>query len=323
MSLGILEKLWGLFKVKKAPQSYGRDVIAETPEETDSEGYGLPRLCHRVCGAIVAIWLLGVFGSTLHSIAIAQTALERLAFDGIALLELVIVLYVALFWRRTFAALPEVKQLKRNDFVDALPALTEKLRSDYIDRFPGLDEYARTAGFSEDAPILQMLARLKDHLYADSAGFMEDFERFQGLQDARASEIIKKYAKTIAVKTAASPWKVVDVISVFLNSTLMVCKLAKVYQRKTTRHEASRLVVRWFVNLYISGELGQIVEGGADIISNGVSEWIGREGVAAFVQPAVPLLAKFGGKFAEGGMNAYLAYRLGRRACAYFKVLVD
>ena len=103
----------------------------------------------------------------------------------------------------------------------------------------------------------------------------------------------------------------------------MVCELAKVYHRKTTRHEASRLVVRWFVNLYISGELGQIAEGGADVISDGASEWIGSEGVAAFVQPAVPLLAKFGGKIVEGGVNAYLAYRLGRRASEYFKELVD
>lgn len=291
--------------------------------KTEPEKYGLLRLCKYICGAVVAIWLLGTFGSTLHSIAIAQTLLECLAFLGIALLELFIVSYVVLFWRRTFSALPEVRQLKRKDYVDALPVLSDKLRSSYIKSFPSRDEYAQAAGFPKDAPVLQMLARLKDHKYADSVGFIEEFENFQRSLDARSLEIIKKYAKMIAVKTAASPWKAIDVISVFFNSTLMVCELAKVYHRKTTRHEASRLVVRWFVNLYISGELGQIAEGGADIISDGASEWLGSEGVAAFVQPAVPLLAKFGGKIVEGGVNAYLAYRLGRRASEYFKELVD
>lgn len=291
--------------------------------KAESEKYGLLRLCKYICGAVVAIWLLGTFGSTLHSIAIAQTLFERVTFVGIAFLELFIVLYVVLFWRRTFSALPKVKQLKRKDYVDALPVLSDKLRSGYIKSFPSRDEYAQAAGFSKDAPALQMLARLKDHKYADSVGFIEEFENFQRSLDTRSLEIIKKYAKMIAVKTAASPWKAIDVISVFFNSTLMVCELAKVYHRKTTRHEASRLVVRWFVNLYISGELGQIAEGGADIISDGASEWIGSEGVAAFVQPAVPLLAKFGGKIVEGGVNAYLAYRLGRRASEYFKELVD
>ena len=103
----------------------------------------------------------------------------------------------------------------------------------------------------------------------------------------------------------------------------MVSKIAKVYHRQVSRQQAFRLVTHWFINLYISGELGQITEGAADTIAEGTADWLGNEGVSAVLQPAVPLLAKFGGKIAEGGINAYLAYRLGSRACEHFRELVD
>lgn len=291
--------------------------------DVESAEVGLRRLCVVVCLVLVAIWLLGIFGSTIHSISVAQTLLEKVVFLIVGVLELVVVGFVVCFARRTFARLPKIVQLRRSEFAGKRPQLAERLRCDYLRGFPPGSQYAEMAGFREDDPALFMLARLKDHRYADSVGFMEEYEKFQGALDVRALEIIKKYATLIGLKTAASPWKAVDMIAVFFNSTLMVCDLAIVYQRRTTRRDAFRLVVRWFVNLYISGELGEVVEGGADAISDGASEWLKGEDLPSLLQPTVPLLAKFGGKIVEGGANAYLAYRLGRRASQYFKELID
>ena len=299
------------------------DDSSEHPQERNEvyEKYGLLKLVAYACVAIVAIWLLGSFGSVLHSIAISESMPELLVFVAIFLIEVSVVWYVIYFAKKTFAKLPEVVQLHRKGQSDQ--TLAKQLKDGYILQFPEPDQYVKFAGFEKNDEALQLLVRLRDHKYADSAGFMNEYEQFQSELDKRASEVIKKYAKLIGLKTAASPWKTVDIIAVFFNSTLMVCDIASVYHRRVSRQMAFRLVFRWFINLYISGELGQVAEGAADAIAKGTSEWLGEEGVSAILQPAVPLLAKFGGKIAEGGVNAYLAYRLGRRASEYFKELVD
>lgn len=299
------------------------DDSSEHPQERNAvyEKYGLLKLVAYACVAIVAIWLLGSFGSVLHSIAISESISEMLVFVAIFLIEVSVVWYVIYFAKKTFAKLPEVVQLHRKGQSDQ--TLARQLRNDYILQFPEPGQYAKFAGFDRDDEALQLLVRLRDHKYADSAGFMNEYDQFQAALDKRASGVIKKYAKLIGLKTAASPWKAVDIIAVFFNSTLMVCDIASVYHRQVSRQTAFRLVVRWFINIYISGELGQVAEGAADAIAKGTSEWLGEDGVSAVLQPAVPLLAKFGGKIAEGGINAYLAYRLGRRASEYFKELVD
>ena len=304
-------------------------VAPELPKElkrenTDvAENLGLIKLTAYACGAIVAIWLLGSFGTVLHNIAIAASVPEMLVFCLIFIIEVSIVWYVIHYAKKTFAGLPKIAQIRRKEYTGGLLALATKLKSDYIQQFPGPDQYAELSGFKPGHAALCLLSRLRDHKYADSTGFMDDYDRFQLEQDRQALEIIKHYAKLIGIKTAASPWKVVDIIAVFFNSTLMVSKIAKVYHRQVSRQQAFRLVTHWFINLYISGELGQITEGAADTIAEGTADWLGNEGVSAVLQPAVPLLAKFGGKIAEGGINAYLAYRLGSRACTCFRELVD
>ena len=287
------------------------------------EDFGLLKLVAYVCGAICVIWLLGALGSVLHSIATAASIPEMVLFCLIFVIEVSVVWYVIHYARKTFARLPKITQIHRKEYGDAPNKLAAKLKSDYIRQFPEQDQYAKLSGFPQDHDALHLLERLRDHRYADSVGFMEDYNLFQMEQDKQALTVIKRYAKIIGIKTAASPWKVVDIIAVFYNSTLMVAKIAKVYHRQISRRQSFRLVFHWFVNLYISGELGQITEGTADAIAQGASKWLGEDGLASVLQPAVPLLAKFGGKVAEGGINAYLAYRLGSRACEQFRELVD
>ena len=264
-------------------------------EDVDaSEKFGLLKLIAYACSAIAVIWLLGSFGTVLHSIAVAESIPEMLLFCLIFVIEVSVVWYVIHY-----------------------------AKNEYIRLFPARDRYAELSGFKDDAAALYLLSRLRDHKYADFNGFMDEYSQFQLALDKQALEVIKHYAKIIGIKTAASPWKVVDIIAVFFNSTLMVSKIAKVYHRRVSRQQAFRLVIHWFINLYISGELGQVTEGAADAIARGASEWLGEEGISSVLQTAAPLLAKFGGKLAEGGINAYLAYRLGSRACEHFRELVD
>ena len=308
---------------KQIPDASDSSEEHQREDRDDAEDSGLLKLTAYACGAIVAIWLLGSFGTVLHSIVVAESIPEMVLFCLIFVIEVSVVWYVIHYAKKTFSELPKITQIHRKEYSGALHTLATKLKSDYIRRFPAQDQYAKLSGFKRGDAALCMLSRLLDHKYADSVGFMDEYDRFQLALDKQALAIIKHYAKIIGIKTAASPWKVVDIFAVFFNSTLMVSKIAKVYHRQVSRQQAFRLVIHWFINLYISGELGQITEGAADAIAQGASEWLGEEGISAVLQPAVPLLAKFGGKIAEGGVNAYLAYRLGNRACKHFRELVD
>lgn len=308
---------------KQIPDASDSSKEHQREDRDASEDFGLLKLTAYACGAIVAIWLLGSFGTVLHSIAVAESIPEMVLLCLIFVIEVSVVWYVIHYAKKTFSELPKITQIHRKEYSGALHTLATKLKSDYIRQFPELDRYADLSGFKQGDAALSMLSRLRNHKYADSVGFMEEYDRFQLAQDKQSLVIIKHYAKIIGIKTAASPWKAVDIIAVFFNSTLMVSKIAKVYHRQVSRQQAFRLVIHWFVNLYVSGELGQIAEGAADAIAQGASEWLGEEGISAVLQPAVPLLAKFGGKIAEGGVNAYLAYRLGSRACKHFRELVD
>ena len=308
---------------KQSPEALDLSKGYQREDSGIAEDFGLLKLTAYACGAIVAIWLLGSFGTVLHSIAVAESIPEMVLFSLIFLIEVAVVWYVIQYAKKTFAKLPKITQIHRKEYSGALHTLATKLKSDYIRQFQELDRYAEQSGFKQGDAALSMLSRLRDHKFADSVGFMDEYDRFQLALDKQSLAIIKHYAKIIGIKTAASPWKVVDIIAVFFNSTLMVSKIAKIYHRQVSRQQAFRLVIHWFVNLYISGELGQIAEGAADSIAQGTANWLGDEGFSSILQPAVPLLAKFGGKIAEGGVNAYLAYRLGCRACEYFRELVD
>ena len=233
-----------------------------------------------------------------------------------------------------FRKLPSFPQVREND--NESYEAKEKLLHGYLEELAEPRSYAASAGFDEtqQAEVVRILDSLlgKGSHYSDEAGWLDDFRRFQGLQRARANRVIGNYSKLIGLKTAASPWKFVDIICVFLNSTLMIVDLAKVYNRRMDRGQAFRLVFRWFLNIYISGELGAITSTAADSLGEQLKEpvkeslsnlgWIEGDWAATVAQ-SMPFVAKFTGKIVEGGVNAFFAVRMGRKAVAAFEPLVS
>lgn len=148
----------------------------------------------------------------------------------------------------------------------------------------------------------------------DGAGWLGKFEELQRRQGKIAELIIADSWKSVAIKTAACPWKSADMLIVFVNTTMMVASIAQVYHRRLTRMAAFRYVVRWFGFLYVSGRLQDMSESCADMAGNMVEPLGG-------VFTTVPLLKQLVGKTAEGVANAYMTYRLGNCAVKEFKAL--
>lgn len=234
-----------------------------------------------------------------------------------------------------FRGLPSFPQIRKNGRKSY--ELKDNLLHGYLEELPESCKYAESAGFEdkEKEDVVKYLDKLrgkeKAH-YSDEMGWLDDFNLFNGLQRSRANKIIGHYSKLIGLKTAASPWKFVDIICVFLNSTLMVADLAKLYNRRVDRSSAFRLVFRWFLNIYISGELGQISAKAAEAIGEQLKEpvkdslsdlgWLDSDWAGTVAQ-SMPFVAQFAGKVVEGGVNAFFAIRMGRKAVAAFEPLVS
>lgn len=254
---------------------------------------------------------------------------------GLVLIPFALLLFVSFRVFLLFRRLPSFPQIRKSGMKSY--EIKDKLLHGYLEGLPESWKYAESAGFEDNekkdvVKYLDLLRGKQKAHYSDEVGWLDHFNLFTGIQRSRANKIIGRYSKLIGLKTAASPWKFVDIICVFLNSTLMVADLAKLYNRKVDRSAAFRLVFRWFLNIYISGELGQISAKAAEAIGEQLKEpvkdslsemgWLDGDWAGTVAQ-SMPFVAKFAGKIVEGGVNAFFAIRMGRKAVAAFEPLIS
>lgn len=247
------------------------------------------------------------------------------------------------FWT-LFRKLPNRKQV-RGDLHTSDVARKEELKrllKQYMEDLRGNGKYVDIFKSEDRQKVTECIGRMCDDLrYSDAGGWIDDFNHFQECQEVRAHEVVKTYCRLVALKTAACPWKAVDMIIVLVNLTLMVESIARVYNRRVSRGGAFRLLCHWFANIYISGELGAITEHASDKVADWLTGGDGaRSGMEAGAPAAeaaagqapggadlfstsLPVLSRFAGKAAEGAINAFLAYRMGKRAIGEFRFFVQ
>ncbi len=152
----------------------------------------------------------------------------------------------------------------------------------------------------------------------------KDAEAFESERECVADRIAKEHALLVAIKTATSPWKIVDVLAVFYNSTRMVERIARLYGQPCGGPQAFRLVCQWGFNLYVAGELGDVMEKGAEMTTEKAAELLQNTGGGiSWLGAVLPMAGKIFAKAGEGATNYYLCRRLGRKAIDAFKPDLD
>ena len=147
---------------------------------------------------------------------------------------------------------------------------------------------------------------------------------FEADRKAVAERIVQTHSLLTAVKTATSPWKIVDVMAVFYNSTRMVERLARLYGQRCTGVQAFRLVCRWGFNLYVAGGLGEVMERGSDMTVEKATELLENTGGGpSWLGNVLPMAGKIFAKAGEGAANYYLCRRLGAAAIGAFRPALD
>jgi len=297
-----------------------REVDFDGADELQREvSNGILSFLGWTCFVLALLWMF-TFSSPFLANALTMHGWRFWCSLALAFLPSAFVFGLLLYVLLRLRKMPCVEQFSESAFGDHVEALHHRLATRYISHISDPRKYAEENGFPakdddlDDVPVVTCLRRLRGDIpdqCSGSEGWLLLFKDFQAMQDKRADEIIAKTWKLVAVKTAASPWKIVDMLAVVYNSTMMIMRLARVYNRRTSRRAAFRLACRWIMNIYVAGEMGDAMQGAVDWANN-------QDFISATYAPVARLL----GKVAEGSANAFLVYRLGRRAVAYFRPLV-
>ena len=301
------------------------NVSSEQVEKSAKRDISIIKICAIGSFGLIGLWLYVQLASLL------RFALSCSGWRPYVALIMFVVPVVAIVWMAVIVLIkvfrkPKFEQVKCSG-KDGSRQLRQKLYDGYLKKIK-MPDYITECDYAEGKEVHDLYDRLTDEYSIPSdQAWLEEFMAFQRKQEAQARASVKTYCKLIGLKTAMCPWKIIDVVCVLVNTTLMVSRIAMIFNRRISSAAASRLVIRWCVNLYISGELGEVFEKSASAIGRTASEtvkeqdWFGAGSVGDYVGDALPVLSKWLGKIAEGATNAYLAYRLGNRAIDEFKAL--
>jgi len=109
------------------------------------------------------------------------------------------------------------------------------------------------------------------------------------------------YAKLVAIKTATSPFSLLDTMATTYNSFRLLQEVSTIYQFSFSRIQLISILSSLIINLYISGESQEYLES----LSEGVNETL----ISGFLGKLTSVLSV---KAAEGTINALLILRLGQ-----------
>ncbi len=323
--------------------------------------FRLPRLNSALgLGALflAALVLLTVY---FHAVAILSQLLAlpaALRWPGLGLLGLLvgIVFYVlvrALFFAAglagggqldlaqleiggTAAGIPlQLCKLARREFLEPYLKRLVSLKGHRKERFLVL------AG--EASPVLAAAEELLDRQrHLGSRAWLAEFrENIQQPLEKQAGVIATGYANAAALKTALSPWPLVDMLAVLYNAVCLLADLTLLFNRRLSRFGRLRLFCELMFTLLVAGRAQEAaravkhcLEGvdGSSIheAAAGVAGGAGGEGGAHSLIELVfghfGLSALAAGRFAaprlaEGAAAWLLLKRFGRSACELLKPL--
>ena len=302
---------WQTNETEKPSSAGGGELVKD---QKNIKGSAILILGWSVC-AIVVLWMFTA-ASPFIANALTQHGWRLWASLVLGSLPIVSVVGLMVYVLRWFLKVPKVEQFNRRSFPNKAE-LQRHLSTSYLANIPNPERYATDNGFAnaDGKRDRTVLVECLNHLRrgaSDSRAWLVEFDRFQSIQDERAKEIIFNVSKHVGLTTAACPWRLLDMITVVYHSTLMITRLAKLYNRQTSRYAAFWLGCHWITNIYVSGIMQDAAQQGIEIAASSLG------GLTNFFSKALGAVV---GKSTEGLVNALLVTRLGHCAMAYFRPL--
>ena len=294
------------------------------PEQSKKE-MSLCRIFANLALGLLGVWLYFELAAILQMV-LSYSGWRLYIASIVFLIPVIVIIWSVLFVLRRIMSLPRFEQIRCSRH-DGTGLLRQRLVDGYLKHIK-LSTYIDSCKFGDVETVTKMYNGLVEkYKISSDMAWLDEFARFQHCQEERAKAIVRDYCKLVGLKTAMCPWRIIDVVCVLVNTTLMVSRIATVFNRRVSSVAASQMVIRWCFNLYVSGELGDALEktsvsvgqSAADAVKD--ADLFSGGSVGDFVANSAPVLSKWAGKAAEGATNAYLAYRLGLIAIEKFKAV--
>jgi len=264
---------------------------------------------------ILGLIIVGLFiyAATLNFITTVVAYPNYLQWPVWLLLGLILVLVLYAFVRllALWGSLhrhPQVS-LAQVDETDRVQAKTDL--ANYLKKLAsgGNQQASKWNRFWPDEPdqataLLEACRKLSKDRHIDVDSWLEEFnELIRKPMDQAASRRIRKYWRLVGIKTAISPFPLIDSMAVLYNNFLMIGDLSILYGRKISKAEI--FILLWIIifQVYIATQSQEILESVADEMTQSIQSGIARS-VTQFFSP----------KLAEGTIHAMVTWRVGKRA---------
>lgn len=309
-----------------------RDKTSFTVDEIDRQLFGKQSRKRTVffitllgfCTALLSIFLLHSFATTWRMlIEFPRVVSYPLLLLFLVCIAIVATVIIALWWR--YITLPPAGRTllwKRNALSRGAPAdahavyrrAKEHILSGFItpyDRhFSRVKELLNT--WDIEPSLQDSLQRAVRKLSVDD-GTMTHDEWIQYYRDnvhTRLQEIAKArawyYAKIVGLKTAISPFALLDMLAVLGNAAVMTDDLMRLYLRRPRWGQHVFLLLHVVVQTYVAGQAQELMEGTMSEIGIGLENTLLKS-----------IGTKVVSRVAEGGVNGVFMYHLGIRINAY------
>jgi uncharacterized membrane protein YcjF (UPF0283 family) len=152
--------------------------------------------------------------------------------------------------------------------------------------------------------LLQACRQLAGNRHIDADTWLEEFEeRIRKPLDQAAANRVRHYWQLVGIKTAISPFPLIDALAVIYNNFLMISDLAELYGRRISGADVFTLLWGIIFQVYISAQSQEILDSVADEMTKSIQSGVARS-LTGFLSP----------KLAEGTVNALVTWRIGKRA---------
>ena len=276
--------------------------------------------------ALVVVWLSSMLTPIVQNVFQCR-GWSRAAAVMWLLIPLGAMAYAAFLGFRVFKSLHPSVKVKASEYrgrrhdKGSIIDLKHLLKREYLSHFPLNSECRAQIG---DSAFEKMRMLMEDgQILPDE--WLDDFRKFQEDLSEEAKVIVANYATKVGFATGASPNRKLDIIITLYISAEMLMSVANLFKHRMTKVGALRIAIIWSFNLWMSGQLQRTAAKAAAEVAGA-----GARIVAQYMSPDPVVIPYVSGKAAktlakaatskviEGGVNAFLARKLGEKAIHEF-----
>lgn len=268
-----------------------------------------------VLGLYVYAAVLQFWAQVSHYHVLLQMPVWLLLGIVVALIFYALIRLAAVWMQLSKSPQTALEQATLVDAELARAALTQYLEG--LIQFSQSQEHQWKSQWKESPESAEVLLKdcrkLMSVRHITTEAWLEEFQdNISRPLDEAAKKRVRFYWKSVGIKTAISPFPLIDAAAVLYSNFLMIGDLAILYGRRLPRHEVFVLLWAIMFQVFVAAHAQEVLDSASEDIAASIESSTAR-GVVGFFAP----------KVAEGVVHALITNRIGNRALRILKPVVS